>query len=135
MPRDDIRPHLRNIRFRDLGPLKPIWRVSLAALIYRAHDLDLITDRHKRTLYMDLGQLPGGRKREPGEFEAEQPRLLRYLIDHYQGDLNYSNEDICELLSVTEDILLERHFQQPSRRLRAVSSEQPRHVVRMPTRV
>lgn len=101
MPEHDIAPKLRNVRFRDLGPLKAYWRVSLASLIYRANALGLITERHARTLYMELNKLPGGRKREPGEFAREEPALVRHVIDGYVAQ-GYSIPELCKLMVVTE---------------------------------
>lgn len=109
MPAADISPQLRNVRFRDLGELKRRWRVSLAALIYRAHSLGLITERHYRTLNMDLNALPNGRKREPGEFEPEKPELVRSVIRAYCDELDYTVEDLCSLMVVTNQRLREQY--------------------------
>lgn len=97
MPAADISHQLRNIKFRGLGPLKAVWKVSLAALIYRAHELGQITDRHYRTLNMDLNRLPYGRKREPGEFPVEIPTLMSRVVDHYIQELGYSVEEVARL--------------------------------------
>lgn len=101
MPAGDISSQLRNVRFRDLGELKRRWRVSLAVLIYRAHSLGVITERHYRTLNIELNGLPNGRKREPGEFPAEEPALIREAIRAYRSDLRYSVDDLCRLMVVT----------------------------------
>lgn len=103
MPAVEIAPQLRNIRFRDLGELKRSWRVSLAALIYRAHALGVITERHYRTLNMSLNSLPNGRKREPGEFDKERPALIKNVVCSYKSDLGYSDEDLRKLLVVTPE--------------------------------
>ena len=125
MPAEDIRPDLRGIRFRDLGALKPKWRVSLAALIMRAHRLAAISDRQYRTFNIELNKLPDGRKHEPGEFEPEQPRLMRHVLDHYQQELGYSPDEICKVMVVTEERLQESYFGEPLRRLRAIGSVKP----------
>lgn len=109
MPAADISPQLRNVRFRDLGELKRRWRVSLAALIYRAHSLGLITERHYRTLNIDLNQLPNGRKREPGESPREEPTLIRNVIKTYHDDYGYSVEDLCKLMVVTRQRFCEQY--------------------------
>ncbi len=109
MPASDIAKHLRAVRFRDLGPLKAVWRVSLGALIYRAHSLGQITDRHYRTLNMELNRLPHGRKREPGEFSAETPTLVRRMISHYQENLGYSMAEIARL-AVAEPAQFEERY-------------------------
>lgn len=109
MPAEDISRQLRNVRLRDLGELKRRWRVSLAALIYRAHSLGLITERHYRSLNMDLNALPNGRKREPGEFEPERPALVQRVILTYREELDYSVEDLCGLMVVTRQRFREQY--------------------------
>jgi Zn-dependent peptidase ImmA (M78 family)/transcriptional regulator with XRE-family HTH domain len=109
MPASEIAPQLRNVRFRDLGELKRRWRVSLAALIYRANSLGLITERHYRTLNMDLNKFPNGRKREPGEFDPEQPSLIRGAIKAYQEEFDYSVEQLCDLMVVTRQRFCEQY--------------------------
>lgn len=119
MPAAEISPQLRNVRFRDLGELKRYWRVSLAALIYRAHALGLITERHYRTLNMNLNNLPNGRKREPGEFDREQPTLIKNVVRSYRNDLGYSVDELCRLLVVTSGKFTKYYCDEPG-------SDQPR---------
>lgn len=61
--------------FRDL---KSKWRVSVAAMISRATDLELINDDQARRLWINLTRR-GWRKREPGDDETqpEAPQLLK----------------------------------------------------------
>jgi Zn-dependent peptidase ImmA (M78 family)/DNA-binding XRE family transcriptional regulator len=120
MPAADIRPQLRGVRFRDLGRLKHVWRVSLAALIRRARELGEITDRQYRTFNMQLNQLPGGRRNEPGEFEPEYPRLILSLMEHYQRSLGYTPEEVARLIVAREPVMRERYFGEPKRILRPV---------------
>lgn len=122
MPKDDIYPELRGTRFRDLGSLKNRWRVSLSALIKRAHSLEAISDRQYRTFNIQLSGLPGGRKNEPGEFEAERPRLMRYVLEHYQRENGYSIDDIADAMIITRGCFEERYLGVPQRRLRSVGS-------------
>jgi Zn-dependent peptidase ImmA (M78 family)/transcriptional regulator with XRE-family HTH domain len=132
MPAEDIRPEMRGLRFRDLGSLKLRWRVSLAALIRQAHRLGVISDRQYRTFNMQLSRLPGGRKHEPGEFDAEQPRLMRHIVDYYQHELAYSYDDILNLMVITPEQLEESYLGKPSRRLRVVNPERTLHPVTVP---
>lgn len=127
MPATDIKASLKGVRFRDLGQLKAIWRVSLGALIFRAHDLGAITDRHYRTLNIQLNQLPGGRKHEPGEFAVETPRLMRHVMDDYQKELGYSIEDLARVMVMLDDSLREKYLGEQPRTLRVVGSDRPLH--------
>jgi Zn-dependent peptidase ImmA (M78 family)/DNA-binding XRE family transcriptional regulator len=122
MPASDIRPELHGLRFRDLGFLKSRWRVSLATLIRQAHCLGAITDRQYRTFNMQLSGMPGGRKREPGEFEPEQPRLMRHVLEHYQQDLGYSVDEILRTMVIVRERLDNDYLSAPQRRLRAVGA-------------
>lgn len=121
LPADEVRPRLRNVRFRDLGALKSYWRVSLAALIYRANALGVITERHYRTLNMELNKLPNGRKREPGEFPIEQPQLIKSVINSYLED-GYSLNELAHLMVIHEHYLRTKYLGEnlPAPRLRLV---------------
>lgn len=126
MPAADITRNLRGVRFRDLGPLKAVWRVSLAALIYRAHSLGQITDRHFRTLNMELNRLPHGRKREPGEFPPETPKLVRRMIAHYRENLGYSIEEVARLAVADRARFEERYLDRREPRTISAGEETPR---------
>jgi Zn-dependent peptidase ImmA (M78 family)/transcriptional regulator with XRE-family HTH domain len=112
MPASEIRSRLRNVRFRDLGALKAYWRVSLAALIFRANALGVITERHYRTLNMELNGLPNGRKREPGEFPREEPQLIRNVIEAYLRD-GYSLENVSSMMVIREGNLRVKYLSEP----------------------
>lgn len=107
-PAADIKSDLRGLRFRDLGPLKQKWRMSMSALIRTARDLGFISDRQYRTFNIEMNSLPGGRKREPGEFPREQPRLVRQVIDYYRERLGYSVGEVARLMVAHEGRV--RHF-------------------------
>ena len=132
MPADDIRSDLRGLRFKDLGALKPRWRVSLAALIRQAHRLGAISDRQYRTFNIELNKLPGGRKHEPGEFDPEQPRLMRHIIDHYQQEVGYSADEILKVMVVTRERFDEFYLGVAQRRLRPVDTPGKLHSISMP---
>jgi len=101
-------------RFQDLGRLKPVWRVSLAALVRTSFTLGLLTDRQYRTWNMKLNQLPGGRKHEPGEFEAEEPQLIKDVMAHFHNDPGYSDRDISQAMASSEDSIGEVFFGKPA---------------------
>lgn len=74
-----------------LAGLKQRWRVSIQALIRRAYDLKIITERQYRYLFQQIG-LMGWRVEEPGSLELppERPRLLRQMAEMIYGvPLNY----------------------------------------------
>jgi Zn-dependent peptidase ImmA (M78 family)/transcriptional regulator with XRE-family HTH domain len=83
-------PMLREIKqpvtLVDLAPLKKRWGVSVQALVKRAYDLKLLTDRQYRYLFEQINKL-GWRMREPKELDIkpEKPRLLRKLAELTYG--------------------------------------------------
>ena len=78
MPERDIRPYLVDISIDKLASLKPYWKVSMSALLKRSVDLNVITQRHGRTLWMQISQA-GYKVREPIELDLpnESPTLLK----------------------------------------------------------
>lgn len=88
MPKDALKADLVTpITLTSLAKLKQKWGVSLQALIYRAYDLDLITERHYHYLFEQLS-IKGWRKREPKELEVpvEYPQAFNKMVE-----LTYSN--------------------------------------------
>lgn len=122
MPAADIRQQLAGVRFGDLGSLKHRWNVSLAALIRRSRDLGTITDRQYTYMNVQLSRLPGGRKREPGEPQREEPGLVRHIIEFFIDKLNYSISQIAKAMVMTEEKLGSRYMGQQSTTLRVVGT-------------
>ena len=103
MPERDIRPDLRDVTLAKVARLKPHWKVAMQALLKRAEDLGTITVTRARSLWSQMTQL-GYRTREPSEYDlpAEEPRLLRELIQMHIHDLGYSADELRELLALNE---------------------------------
>jgi Zn-dependent peptidase ImmA (M78 family) len=82
-PRDDfdaampVRPTLR-----DFVGLKKSWGVSVAALVYRAHELGHVNDERYRSLQI---QMSAWRRNEPGKFEPAHGQLLVKLVEGNGG--------------------------------------------------
>jgi len=71
-----------------LADLKTRWRVSIAALLQRAKDLNVVTERQYRYLRMQMGDR-GWIKHEPVEIEPDRPQGLRRMAEvAYGGTLN-----------------------------------------------
>lgn len=120
MPSADIAAALRGLRFSSLGQLKNVWRVSMAALIRKAYTLRQIEKRQYEFLNIQLGQTPGGRKREPGEFEPEEPKLVRHVIEHLRDRTGYTIEEIAAVMVADPAVVRERYLGEAPRILRAV---------------
>lgn len=100
LPAVDIRPHLRNLSLERLAKLKLVWRVSMAALLYRAKDLGQISERQARSYWMRFGKL-GWRKVEPGsdQIPVESPDLLHEVIRTHLEDLGYSIAELSRAIN------------------------------------
>jgi Zn-dependent peptidase ImmA (M78 family) len=98
MPKADILPTLSPVTLDRLSKLKPYWRVSMQALLYRASELKVISERKARYLWMQMGKL-GYRKREPAELNIpqEKPTLVHELFDVHRK-LNFRMQDLETML-------------------------------------
>jgi len=94
MPADEIGPVLRKLTLDRLPPLKARWRVSMQALIKRAADLGRITERHYRTLFMQMSK-NGWRLREPITIDIEEPTVMRDVVAVHLRDHGYSVEELA----------------------------------------
>lgn len=109
MPRDSISADLdealsesnRRGVLNCLWPLKLKWKVSFAALLYRAKELQKINDQQFQSGYVMLSQR-GWRKIEPLEEDLpeERPETLRWCIERLVEDGDYSISQVIETLSL-----------------------------------
>lgn len=74
----------------------------MASIATRARRLNLITDYQSKKFWMEMSRL-GYRKREPNEPPREQPKLLRQMIEFHRRTLDYSDDDISNLLCTTPE--------------------------------
>ncbi|MEN8149141.1 MAG: XRE family transcriptional regulator [Planctomycetota bacterium] len=84
VPREVCRAELgrkrRSLSIAELRNLKRKYGLSIAAWIYRATDLGIITDRHAAALWRRMSSL-GWRRQEPDELVGrERPARLRQLV-------------------------------------------------------
>ncbi len=101
MPAKDIKPEFSKVTLEQMLGLKPLWKVSIQALINRARDLGKISDTRHTTLYQALSR-KGWRKDEPFPLEPERPTLFSKLLSLYVDEQRYTLEEISQLLSVYE---------------------------------
>lgn len=101
MPAQDIRSDLRRpLQLSDLAQLKRKWRVSMAAIVKRAHSLGLIDETRYKSLFVQLSRR-GWRKTEPVNIERETPQQFgRMLQAHLEA--GYTIADLSRLLFVGE---------------------------------
>jgi Zn-dependent peptidase ImmA (M78 family) len=82
-----------------LANLKPYWRVSMAALLYRASDVDAINQRTRTYLWMQMGKR-GYRKHEPVAIAPEEPTTLKELVRLHRSELGYSSEEVMRIMQL-----------------------------------
>lgn len=101
MPKKDIEADLSGISFWDLTILKEKWKVSMSALTMRAKKLNKISEEKSNIIFKQLSYY-GYRKEEPlCNIPKEKPMVIKYLINHYLEELNYSKEKLCFFLRIS----------------------------------
>lgn len=82
-------------QFSRLAGLKARWKVSMAALIQRAYQLEIISPSQFKSFRIRLNQY-GWAKREPGDLPAEVPSLLPSQIRRYLAG-GRSEQELADL--------------------------------------
>lgn len=101
LPSSEIREDLPGLTLGDLTKHKMYWKVSMQAIIRRAHDLGVITNWRYRTLLQEFYS-EGYRMKEPVELSTEEPTTLRRLIEVHTQQLGYTSSELSKLLLMTE---------------------------------
>lgn len=111
MPAADIAPDLQRLTIERAAALKPYWKVSMAALIYKAKSLGVIDEGKSQYLWRTMSTR-GYRLREPESlnFPNEQTSIFDALIKNIQEDLHYSEDELCAVLHL--------HFEEINRMYR-----------------
>lgn len=98
LPRDSfLRECPRSLNWPLFHELKQRWKVSLAALVKRAHDLECISEASYRRAFVHLNQT-GARRSEPHEPSAEHASLFTQAFAAIADE--YSPEDVANALAM-----------------------------------
>ena len=116
--------------------LKKVWNVSVAALIYRLHMVEVLSDWHYRTLFKQIAPF---RKQEPEEAQRETSQLFEKVFRALReegiskgviaDDLHVHREEIEQLvfgltiMGLTGTATSERSLNRKGPHLRDVSSD------------
>ena len=106
------------VTITSISRLKPRWGVSIQALIRRARDLDMISQRQYRYLFEQLSAR-GWRMREPSNLDIpiEKPRALRKMVELLYGNpVDYEN--LSSEVHLTKNFLresIEDHAEEPAK--------------------
>ncbi len=107
MPRGSVLGHApRFPTYQTLVSLKKRWAVSVAALAYRLHVLDLMTDWQYRGICVEIAKL--GKDCEPNSIQREGSLVLPKLLGNlYESGISRSRiaEQLCIPLSELEQLL------------------------------
>ena len=115
LPAAEIAPDLDGITIPKLVSLKMFWRVSIAALVRRARDLDAITTRQYRYMFMQLGRL-GYRKVEPAALDPEEPTVLTDAFSVHRAN-GLSEEELARMARIEPRELHARYGVKPTLRI------------------
>ena len=102
MPYLDCRNDLMDLRYNQLGTLKSYWKVSKAAIVYRAKNIYAITGERYTNLNIELSK-NGEKKKETGFIDISEPKVVTLMINVHENNLGYSLNEMIELLGVNED--------------------------------
>lgn len=102
------------VTINSLALLKPRWGVAIQALIRRAHDLKIITDRQYSYMFEQLS-IRGWRTKEPENLNlpVEKPRSLRKMVElspfannlpRLAAELRINNETLREVWNAYDDL-------------------------------
>ena len=101
IPTKDIKAYLYRLNLRKLASLKPHWKTSMQAILYKASSIGVISDRQKRHLFMEMSKR-GYKSVEPFPIPREEPTLLKELIRFHLDSLTYSEPQMANALRVNE---------------------------------
>lgn len=111
MPKKDIATDFKeNITLDLLMNLKRKWKVSMQALLYRASDLQMLTENQKRYIIGQFNALKI-RRREPIELDVmiERGSMIRNLITSYRTKQKMSLKQMSDFFYLNEEEFLRRY--------------------------
>jgi Zn-dependent peptidase ImmA (M78 family)/DNA-binding XRE family transcriptional regulator len=93
--------------FSDLVNLKRIWTISVSALNYRLHEVNMTSDWQYRMLCVEIGKF--GPTKEPNEAPRESSQILPKVFSALY-DENVSRSDVAQVLSIPRSELEQLMF-------------------------
>lgn len=102
MPASEIRHQLHGIDLAKAAALKRYWKTSMAALIRRAYDLEVVSDTRYRSLCSQMAQR-GFNRNEPMPFPREEPTVADSMIRVHLREHGYSRQELADIVGLYED--------------------------------
>lgn len=112
MPTRDIEKYLTRLNLEKLAELKRYWKTSMKAIVKKAYTLGTMTKDQYYYLNKQFNYLGYG-KGEPELFPAENASLFTEILNLYLTELNYSKEELSELLKVSVSEIDSLYFGKP----------------------
>ena len=100
MPAEECKLDLMGLKYHELPSLKYYWKISKAAIAYKAKELNRISASQYKYIMMQLSQT-GQRKKEKEIIEIDTPTILNQVIDLHRKELGYTDEELSELLGLS----------------------------------
>ncbi len=97
MPKAEIWSDLKNIDITGALRLKPVWGVSIAALIHRAYQLNQIPKSKYQRLFTQLGAAKM-RTIEPQTLPFERPETFDKLLELHRIKLGFAESEMRRLM-------------------------------------
>ncbi len=99
MPEDDCLLDLMQLKYNNLPVLKMYWKISKAAIVYKAKSLHQITESQYKYLMVQLSK-SGQRKSEYEQVSIDSPIIMNTIYDLYRNELHYSEEEFSSLVGL-----------------------------------
>ncbi len=115
MPEREIKPALSfSLTLQKLADLKRYWKCSMSAIIMRAGQLKTINDEKKGNLFIKMSSA-GFNKIEPDcGIKQEIPALINQLFKLHLTELEYTEEQLAELLNLyTSEVMNMKDYYSP----------------------
>lgn len=100
MPKELCKMDFFNLKYNGLALRKTYWKVSKAAIIYRARELNCISEQTKKYLFVTLGR-NGERKQEAVEVSIDSPTIVYKMTKLHLNELKYSMEELSNLIGLS----------------------------------
>ena len=126
MPANEIRAQFDRVDIAKLADMKPYWKVSMAALLYRARDVGKLSPRMERFLWMQMGK-HGFRTHEPElGVVVEEPTTLKEIFAVHTDELGFGLEELSSLMVLSQAETRAKYNVEPTMRERKIRALIPR---------
>lgn len=120
MPEAEIKPQLTRLNLPLLADLKKYWKTSMQSIIYRAKHLNMLTENQYKYLWIQMSA-EGFRTKEPVIFSPEKPIVVRQIINAHIEEMDFSIEEIADIIDSSIEDFKNLYFQERSPVLRKIN--------------